>query len=361
MQIKRLAALSLAAVLTAGMLTGCDLLAWLAWLEENSDSSSVTSSSSSSSTSRPSYDDEDDDNSDTGNTGDTGGEDTETPDDPNKPTVTLENNELTVAGGNGALTTDALKELLPEGTNKAMIATLDLSKSGYTSIGNLDEGYPLFIEHNKLVWSNLQSVILPAGLKSIGSAAFQSCSNLKIINLPDGLQSIGSNAFYGCAGLTTIELPDSLISLGIGAFRNTGLISVTLPDKLTSIGDSAFMGCTSLTSVYLPDKLTSIGGYAFSSCTNLQTIRFGVEIMNQNATIGEFAFDDVPDTVTIYCPEEGDVVALEDKLEIAGLETNPENYKPDSMYDEDTRPAQTSPEVPAGVKELLDAARVFGL
>ena len=338
MQIKRLAALSLAAVLTAGMLTGCDLLAWLAWLEENSDSSSVTSSSSSSSTSRPSYDDEDDDNSDTGNTGDTGGEDTETPDDPNKPTVTLENNELTVAGGNGALTTDALKELLPEGTNKAMIATLDLSKSSYTSIGNLDEGYPLFIEHNKLVWSNLQSVILPAGLKSIGSAAFQSCSNLKIINLPDGLQSIGGNAFYSCPGLTSIELPDSLTSLGDGAFRNTGLISVTLPDKLTSIG-----------------------GYAFSSCTNLQTIRFGVEIMNQNATIGEFAFDDVPDTVTIYCPEEGDVVALEDKLEIAGLETNPENYKPDSMYDEDTRPAQTSPEVPAGVKELLDAARVFGL
>ena len=44
MQIKRLAALSLAAIVTAAMLTGCDLLAWLAWLEENSDSSSVTSS-----------------------------------------------------------------------------------------------------------------------------------------------------------------------------------------------------------------------------------------------------------------------------------------------------------------------------
>ena len=62
MQIKRLAALSLAAVFTAGMLAGCDLLAWLAWLEENSDSSSVTSSpSSSSSISRPSYDDDEDD------------------------------------------------------------------------------------------------------------------------------------------------------------------------------------------------------------------------------------------------------------------------------------------------------------
>ena len=212
MQIKRLAALSLAAIFTAAMLTGCDLLAWLAWLEENSDSSSVTSSPSSS-TSRPSYDDEDDD---TGNTGDTGGEDTETPDDPNKPTVTLKNNELTVAGGDGALTTDALKELLPEGTNKAMIATLDLSNSGYTSIGNLKDGYPLLQE-----WTNLQSVILPAGLKSIGNAAFQN-TGLTNINLPDGLQVIGGNAFYGCAGLTTIELPDSAKKL-LDAVRVFGM------------------------------------------------------------------------------------------------------------------------------------------
>ena len=53
MRIKRLAALSLAAVLTAGMLTGCP------WDIEDDASSVTSSSSSSSSTSRPSYDDED--------------------------------------------------------------------------------------------------------------------------------------------------------------------------------------------------------------------------------------------------------------------------------------------------------------
>ncbi len=66
MRIKRLAALSLATVVTAGMLTGCD---WLAWLTEHAASSS-SSSSSSSSTSRPSYDGGDDDNDD-----DDGGDD----------------------------------------------------------------------------------------------------------------------------------------------------------------------------------------------------------------------------------------------------------------------------------------------
>ena len=64
MRIKRLAALSAAAVLTVSLLAGCDLLAWLAWLEENSDSSSVTSgSSSSSSSSRPVEDDDEEDES----------------------------------------------------------------------------------------------------------------------------------------------------------------------------------------------------------------------------------------------------------------------------------------------------------
>lgn len=224
MQIKRLAALSLAAVLTAGMLTGCP------WDIED-DASSVTSSSSSSS-SRPSYDDEDDDD-DTGNTGDTGGEDTETPDDPNKPSATLENNKLIVTGGNGALTTEALKNLLPEGANKATIATLNLSNSGYTSIGNLDDGHPLFIEHNKLVWSNLQSVILPAGLKSIGNAAFQGTS-LTSVTLPDSLTSIGGDAFYNCTGLTCIRV-------------GTGIMSAT-------IGENAFADVPDTVIIYYPSE-----------------------------------------------------------------------------------------------------------
>ena len=97
MRIKRLAALSLAAVFTAGMLTGCDLLDWLAFLEGNGDSSSITSSpSSSSSVSRPSYDDEDDDDSDTD---DTNSGDTETPENPDqaeetKPTLEKDGYEI---------------------------------------------------------------------------------------------------------------------------------------------------------------------------------------------------------------------------------------------------------------------------
>ena len=184
MRIKRLAALSLAAVLTAGMLTGCP---WDKEADETDDASSVPVTSTD--TSQPGSDDEDDD---TGNTGDTGGEDTETPDDPNKPTVTLKNNELTVAGGDGALTTDALKELLPEGTNKAMIATLDLSNSGYTSIG-----VSTFSECTSLT--------------SIGNGAFVSCTGLTSIRVGTGIigdgMTIGVNAFGGVPNTVMVYYP----------------------------------------------------------------------------------------------------------------------------------------------------------
>ena len=251
MQIKRLAALSLAAILTAAMLTGCDLLAWLAWLEENSDSSSVTSSPSSSSTSRPSYDDDDDD---TGNTGDTGGEDTETPN-PNDPTT-------------WTITNDG-KLIVPEGTT-----------------------------------------------------------------------TIPANAFANNEDITSLDLTDS---------------------DVTSIEKNAFWS-TGLTIITLPEGLTSIGAFAFSECTGLTSIRVGTGIMS--ATIGENAFADVPYTVIIYYPSEWDedgesekekkLEALKAKLQKAGLNTDDYRYMPDSEM------LQAAPAAPAGVKELLDVAGLFG-
>ena len=269
MRIWRLAALSLAAVLTAAMLTGCP------WDIED-DASSVTSSPSSS-TSRPSYDDEDDD---TGNTGDTGGEDTETPD-PNDPTTWTITNDGTLIVPSGATSNQITKDLL---ATHPGITSLDLRNSGLTSIGN---------------W------------------AFGSC---------------------------------------------TGLASVTLPSGLQSIGQYAFCDCKSLTSVTLPDKLTSIGAFAFQSCKSLISIHIGAGIIAPNVTIGEFAFEDVPDDVTVYYPsawddlsekeKEENLNALKNKLQAAGLPRNVQ-YEPDSQM------LQAAPAAPAGVKELLDAAGLF--
>ena len=256
MRIKRLAALSLAAVLTAGMLTGCP---WDKEADETDDASSVPVTSTD--TSQPGSDDEDDD---TGNTGDTGGEDTETPD-PNDP--------------------------------KTWTIT--------------DDG----------------TLIVPAGTTSIPADAFKD---------------------------------------------RTDITSLVLPDGLTSIGDGAFQGCNSLESVYLPEGLTSIGNDAFMGCTGLTSIRVGTGIISDSATIGDNAFEYVPDDVTVYYPSAWDELGEEDrkekledvkqKLVDGGLRTDPnKDYKPDSKYEEDTKLPQTTPELPNGVKGLLDTVRAFGM
>lgn len=58
---------------------------------------------------------------------------------------------------------------------------------------------------------NLQTVLLPHTIDSIGDNAFASCTNLSSVNLPDGIQSIGKGAFEETS-LTpdTLYLPSSL-------------------------------------------------------------------------------------------------------------------------------------------------------
>ena len=316
MRLKRILALSTAAVLAAAMLTGCP------WKPDAAAPSEPSgSSSSSSSSSRPSHDDEDDsetpdepDEPDEPAGGEEGG-DEEPEKDPNAPKVELsENGKLTITGGSDTLTKEALKELLPDGTDKTAITELDLSASGYTSIGE---------------W------------------AFSSCNNLTSICLPDSLASIGDAAFSSCANLT----------------------SVTLPDSLTRIEGGAFHGCTSLQSVYLPDSLETIRDTAFESCSGLQAIRVGAGFIKVEISSDAFTNVNISGTVTIYYPSEWDADADKDnklkevqaKLKTGDLQTELNNYKPDSKYEEDTKPTQTTPELPDGAKGLLEMARLFGL
>lgn len=86
------------------------------------------------------------------------------------------------------------------------------------------------------------------GLTSI--ANFGECKNLEKIVIPNSVTSIGWYAFSGCTGLTSITIPDSVTSIGYRSFGDcTGLTSITIPDSVTSIGQYVFGGCTGLTSV----------------------------------------------------------------------------------------------------------------
>lgn len=139
---------------------------------------------------------------------------------------------------------------------------------------------------------NLTSVTIPASVTNIDSAAFSSCDGLTSISIPAGVTSIGSSAFSSCDSLTAVTFaPNSQLQrIDSEAFSYCGLTSVAIPASVTSIGYSAFSGCDSLTTVtFAPNsQLQSIGDYAFSYCDSLTaiTIPAGVTSIYSSAFSG---------------------------------------------------------------------------
>ncbi len=118
----------------------------------------------------------------------------------------------------------------------------------------------------------LESVILPDGLKTIGSSAFFGCTNLKYVKIPNSVTKIGSNAFLGC-GLTSVELPDGLEVIDYDTFsRCKKLKSIIIPSNVTAICQGAFYQCVELSRVIIHDGVKKIGSLAFGSCISLESV-----------------------------------------------------------------------------------------
>ena len=137
---------------------------------------------------------------------------------------------------------------------------------------------------------------------SIGPRAFYGYENLQSIIIPDGVRSIKTEAFYECTGLERVEFGSGLEEIGKRAFANVSKITaINLPDSLTTLGENAFESCISLNSISLSEKLTGIEAGAFMDCENLEVI----ELPKNTTYIGDLAFYrtnlqqiNIPDSVT---------------------------------------------------------------
>lgn len=155
----------------------------------------------------------------------------------------------------------------------------------------------------------LEGMTIPESVTAIGQYAFQSCFGLKSVHissltawcqikfdynanplrqahelylngervtklvLPEGLKSVGTDAFAGCTGLTEVTIHDGVTAIGGSAFSGcSGLTGVTIPSHVTDIGDSAFSDCSGLTEMVIPHSVKAIGVGVFKKCNRLTKI-----------------------------------------------------------------------------------------
>lgn len=114
---------------------------------------------------------------------------------------------------------------------------------------------------------DIQSVIVPNTVTTIGADAFWSCAGLQEISLGNSVTTIGDNAFQYCAALRSISLPNTLTSVGNHFLCHCNKIeALVIPENLVTIGNYFLHGCESLRDVYLMgSNYRSLGQYPFCS------------------------------------------------------------------------------------------------
>ena len=106
-----------------------------------------------------------------------------------------------------------------------------------------------------------------------GNNAFKNCSALTSIVIPEGLKTIGTYAFAGCKALTSVVFPDSLTRILAYAFSDcTSLKKVQISNHVETLGAYAFSGCSAMESVTLGSGLVEISSGAFQNCTSLADV-----------------------------------------------------------------------------------------
>jgi hypothetical protein len=116
----------------------------------------------------------------------------------------------------------------------------------------------------------ITSIVIPNGVKSIGTYAFSSLRFTSVV-IPDSVEIIWDDAFSSNREITRITLPNNVKVIGDGAFSsNSKLTSINLPASIEWIGDRAFASCGELTDLVIPDSLTRInwGGIMFNAQNN---------------------------------------------------------------------------------------------
>lgn len=227
------------------------------------------------------------------------------------------------------------------------VATLELSAfNGCTRLTNItvQANNANFSSRSGILYNKDQSILVLCP-----------CGMTDDISLPAGVRSIGTAAFYGCAKLRRITLPNQVTSLGTLAFANcTGLTNLVCGNRLATIGDFAFQQCSGLAELHFFGKLPSVGMNAFTLAGKAKVYYLA------GAAGWSASFAGMPtDTWTPTFTEGAAVYGLAEKYPDASGKTDDADQ--DGMTNAQEIAAGTDPTAPASFLAFEAAARPANL
>ena len=179
----------------------------------------------------------------------------------------------------------------------------------------------------------LETIVVPASVRTIGAYAFSGRRKLKSVNIPDGVDKIESKTFAGCESLEKIIIPASVKEIAIDAFPvgetpwrgtpvipqlsaievnadneeycsvegvlyskdnktlvlvpyNYGKTEFVVPECVETIGKKAFAGNKTISKIRLSNNVRTISQGAFEECEGLEEINLDLIETIESAAFG---------------------------------------------------------------------------
>jgi hypothetical protein len=128
-------------------------------------------------------------------------------------------------------------------------------------------------------FGQMERITLPSSVSLIGDCCFDSAA-VRGISFCAGsqLETIPEAAFADCYLLESLILPASVKTIGEDAFCRCSALQnspIPLDSKLVRIEAAGFGGCSALQAMLLPATVEFIGGACFLECDALSSLTFG--------------------------------------------------------------------------------------
>ncbi len=283
-------------------------------------------------------------------------------------TYTIEDGKAVISGYTGALDTfvipetinglptvlragnrDASTKIITPGLNlpntvksavipKTMESVSQFAMYGYTNLESviLQEGIKSLAQ-GAFCKTGLKQIFIPKSVESLGVQNFANCVNLECATIAQGtkLKALPGGTFGYTTSLKHIEIPEGITEIGRQEFYKSGLVEAKIPDSVEIIKAAAFAECSNLKSVrigssvktieewafggnsaetapkikeiIIPDSVETIGKSVFYNCTSLKSVQLG----NSVKSIGKFLFRNCSALESIVIPDSVEI--LEDQ------------------------------------------------